>query len=174
MSIWSGEGASLFVIAFAVALTAVRLLPMTVSLIPLVREHGRVSPFAFLSMHYVSVTTWIEGHQNLAKIEEGARLAFFTGIGTGILCATLVGACAGFYLAQVVPPVISAMLLFMTPAYFILSLIASVRMPADWVAIALGCVLGPAFHLVVPDIDLLLTGLVGGSIAYAVGRGSAT
>ena len=40
----------------------------------------------------------------------------------------------------------------------------------DRLAIGLGCLIGPALFYLVPGLDLLLTGLVGGTIAWWVGR----
>jgi hypothetical protein len=41
----------------------------------------------------------------------------------------------------------------------------------DMAAVAIGCGLSPILYLVLPGFDLLATGLVGGTLAYLVGRG---
>jgi predicted branched-subunit amino acid permease len=69
-----------------------------------------------------------------------------------------------------VPALVTAALLFMTPLYFILSLIATSRSPMDLAAVAIGCGLSPVLYLVMPGFDLLATGLIGGTLAYVLGR----
>ena len=82
----------------------------------------------------------------------------------------LAGTLAGFALAGHVPPLATAALLFTTPLYFVLSLIATSRARMDLAAIVIGCGLSPVFYLAAPGFDLLATGLVGGTLAYLLGR----
>jgi len=58
----------------------------------------------------------------------------------------------------------------MTPIYFFLSLLATARTNSDYLALALGSMLGPVFHVLTPGFDLLLGGVAGGTIAYVFGR----
>jgi hypothetical protein len=51
--------------------------------------------------------------------------------------------------------------------YFLTSLWGSARERAGHIAMVLGLALGPAFHLVMPGLDLLAAGLLGGAAAYA-------
>ena len=88
-----------------------------------------------------------------------------------MLC-TVAGSATGYALAAVVPVAVSAALLFFTPSYFFLSLVASSHRPGDFVAIVMGAVIGPLVYLISPDLDLLVAGLVGGTVAYRVGRGA--
>ena len=65
---------------------------------------------------------------------------------------------------------LTAALLFFTPAYFMMSMMQSAYLRSDWLAIGLGMAIGPLVYLVAPDLDLLVAGLVGGTIAYLYGR----
>ena len=77
----------------------------------------------------------------------------------------------GWFLSGTLPAPLASGLLFITPVYFTLALAAGARTAVDVTAIVLGFALAPAFgYLVGRDFDLLLTGLVGGTIAYLVGR----
>ena len=98
------------------------------------------------------------------------RTIHYSGIGVGMLAATLSGSAIGFTLSATVPTLLAATLLFMTPLYFILSLFGAAVARSDYAAIVLGFALGPLFYRLAPGFDLLLTGLIGGSIAFLVWR----
>jgi predicted branched-subunit amino acid permease len=164
------RGAALLGAAFAVALTAVRLLPMAVTLMPLLRAEGYPRWMVVLAAHFVAITTWLEGGQRLPRFADHLRLPHFIGIGIAMGSMTMLGTVAGYVVAGAVPPLIAAALLFMTPMYFFTSLLVTSRTRMDWAAILAGALLGPPFYLLVPGFDLLTTGLLGGTLAYLAGR----
>jgi hypothetical protein len=63
-------------------------------------------------------------------------------------------------------------LLFVTPIYFLLSLLATAVSRMDVFAIGIGCALAPVLYLLAPGFDLLATGLTGGTLAFLLGAGS--
>ncbi len=166
------RGASIWAGAFSVLLTAVRMLPMTVTIMPYLTEgNARGQSWRkVLAVHFVAVTSWIEGMRRLPAVPGNLRLSYFIGLGFGLMSAAVGGTVVGFELSGAVPQVISAMLLFLTPIYFFLSQIKTAHDVADWAAIGLGCVLGPMFYVMFPEFDLLLSALVGGTAAFLIGR----
>jgi predicted branched-subunit amino acid permease len=158
--------------ALAVTLTAVRLLPMTITLIPLLRSGRRRPALETLAAHFIAITTWIEANRRLPSQPPEVRLAHHLGLGIAIASMMLAGTLSGYALAGRVPPLVTAALLFTTPLYFVLSLIATSRARMDFAAIAIGCGLSPVFYLAVPGLDLLATGLIGGTLAYFLARGT--
>lgn len=160
------RGGSLAAAAVAVTLIGVRLLPMTVVLMPYLRAPGVPRPLVALAVHAVAITAWIEGIRRLPSMPEEDRLPHFLGIGSGLVLVSLLGTAAGFQMAGTLPPVYAAALLFLSPVYFMLSLFAASSNSAEHVAIGVGAVLGPAFFVLAPGFDLLLTGLIGGSAAH--------
>jgi predicted branched-subunit amino acid permease len=80
----------------------------------------------------------------------------------------LSGTAIGYALAGSVPVAVAATLLFLTPIYFVLSLLTTSRSRMDLIAIGMGCVLAPALYLAVPGFDLLATGLIGGTLAFVL------
>jgi len=163
------RGGSIMAGTFAVALTAIRLLPMTVALMPLIKEE-RTNWRQVVAVHFIAVTAWIEGMRRLPSRPAALRLSYFIGLGTGFVLATLVGAALGFLIAGSVTPILSAELLFLTPIYIFLSLVATARSSVDFLALTFGKMLGPVFYVLVPGFDLLLGGLVGGTLAFVAGR----
>ena len=167
------RGASLLGGAFAISLTAVRLLPMMVSLMPLLRGARTPRWQYVLAAHAIAITGWSEAFRRLPPLPKHLRMAHFLGLGTALMTSLTLGTMAGFWLASVVPPLLTSALLFMTPLYFLMSLFMNARQAIDWAALALGLFLGPIFFLIAPGFDLLLTGLIGGTLAFYITRDSA-
>jgi len=160
------RGAALAAVAFVVSVTAIRLLPATVTLVPLFKDPTRPRWMAIAAVHFCAVTAWLEGLRRLPDIPVHLRMPHFLGIGFGMLLQTFFGSLVGYMLAAALPPTISAALLFMTPIYFLLSLVANARAIEDKLAVPLGFGLGPLFYLVVPGFDLLAAGLLAGTLAF--------
>lgn len=167
------RGATLIAVAFAVTLTAVRLLPMTVSLLPWMGRRTSSRVMQFFAVHFIAITAWIEGNRRLPSVPESLRLAHFYGIGFGMMVATCAGSATGYLAAARLPLPVQAALLFMTPMYFLLSSVLAATTRRDWLAIVLGGVLTPLVTLVFPDADLLIGGVAGGTLAYVVARHAA-
>lgn len=164
------RGASLFAATVAVTATGVRLLPMTVALLPMVRDRRVPKWMEFALAHFVAVTVWIESLRRGPEVPRHLRAAYMLGIAGFLMTASLGGVTAGYLIAERVPPLIAAALLFVTPLYFLLGMLASSRKAATFLPIVAGLILGPVFHLYWPSFDLLLTGLVGGTASFLVTR----
>jgi predicted branched-subunit amino acid permease len=160
---------TLFAAAFAVTLAALRLLPMSITLIPLLKGRRARPLLEALAVHFVAVTPWIESHRRLPSLPAGRRLASHIGFGLGFSGASVAGTLLGYVLAGGVPTPVSAALLFVTPVYFLLSLLATSQSRMDFLAIGIGCALAPVLYVAAPGFDLLATGLVGGTLAFLLG-----
>ena len=160
-------GASLPTATIGVALSAIRFVPMIAAWVPLVRSE-RVPRWRILAMsHFCSVTPWVFAMLRLPKVPAEARLVYFAGFALtlGAACTIITG--AAYLLAGAMPPVIAALMFFLTPLYFVTALTASSRLAAERLALALGLVLGPVFRLSGLPLDLVWSGLIGGTLAYA-------
>ena len=120
--------------------------------------------------HFVSISTWLEGHRHLPGKPEPDRVPFFLGLGITVVLTMIVATVIGYAVASSLPPLITLALLFTTPIYFFLSLLATARTRLDAYAIAAGTGLIPVMHFFAPGYDLLATGLVGGTAAFLLGR----
>ena len=76
----------------------------------------------------------------------------------------------GFYLAAGLPPLIAGGLLFLTPMSFLMSTERNARMMLDKLGLVLGLMIGPLLTILDVNLDLMWTGLVGGTLAYLVHR----
>ncbi len=165
-----GAGTTPVEAAIAVSLSSVRLLPMVISLLPLLKQPQTRNRDLLLPAHLTAVTMWIEALRLLPGLPRENRIPFSNGLGLGFMLAAQVGGCLGYYLATSLPPLLSAALLFLTPMSFLISTTRNCRLPSDWLALAFGLVLGPLLAAWQVGLDLLWTGVVGGSVAYAIYR----
>ncbi|HEX6980273.1 MAG TPA: AzlC family ABC transporter permease [Alphaproteobacteria bacterium] len=163
-------GASVVAIFIAVALTNARMMPMTITLMPLLRVPGRPHWRNYLAAHLVAVTGWAVAMIRCPDMPPAQRMPFFVGFAGTILGAALAGTVAGFLLSGVVPVAVSLGLVFVNPMYFMLLFLGDLRHRGRVLALVCGAVAGPLFHLVTPTWDLLLTGVIGGVLAFAIDR----
>ncbi len=162
------SGMGLIPAGIAVALASVRLMPMTMALMPLVKVPGKTRTWQLLiASHFVAVTAWVFAMRNLPDLPREGRLPFFVGFGgavTGfVFCMTGIA----YLLVEELPDLVAGALVLLTPVYFLCSLWGASRLGEDKLALAVGLVLGPVFFLYLPGLDLLWTGLAGGTLAYA-------
>ncbi len=157
-------------IALAVALSSIRLFPMTASLVPYLRAPGTGLGKQLLAAHFIAVTAWIEGMRQLPGKPLEGRWPFFLGIGCLLILSASVSTVAGFYLAGTLPRSLAIGLLFLTPLSFLIQLSHNARDLVDRMALGLGLVLAPLFAEFGGRLDLLWTGLVGGTAAWGVHR----
>lgn len=165
-----GTGASLFVIALAVGLTNARLLPMAVTLLPVVRRDGTPRWLSYLAANFVAATAWAISMQRCPRMPRRARLSFFLGLGVSLWLVSLAATAGGFFLAGVLPRPVSLGLVFINPLYFMLMFMADLRRRARALALVFGAVAGPLLQPVAQDWGLLATGLLAGTAAYLVNR----
>jgi predicted branched-subunit amino acid permease len=165
-----GSGATLFEVAVAVTLSAMRLLPMVVALLPLLRRPGRSVADLVLPTHFTSVSMWVESLRLLPSMAREHRIAFCNGLSVGFMATATVAGLVGYYLAAGLPPLLAGTLLFLTPLAFLISTARSAQAMIDRLALALGLVIGPVLVYFHVGLDIMWTGVIGGSIAYAVQR----
>lgn len=165
-----GAGATLFEVAIAVTLSAIRLFPMVVALLPLLRGPGTRLRDLLLPTHFTSVSMWVESLRLLPAMPYEHRIAFCNGLSIGYMSTAVVFGYAGFYLAAGLPPLFAGTLLFLTPMSFLISTARNARMMVDRLALVLGLTLGPALTALHVELDLMWTGVVGGSLAYGINR----
>lgn len=165
-----GAGGSLIEVAIAVTLSAMRLFPMVVALLPVVRRPGVRLADMLLPTHFTSISMWVESLRLLPHVSREHRIAYCNGLSSGYMSTAVAAGYVGYYLAAGLPPLLASILLFLTPLSFFLSTVNNARQLVDKIALVLGLILGPLLAYWQIGLDLLWTGVIGGSIAYAYGR----
>jgi predicted branched-subunit amino acid permease len=165
-----GTGGTLFEVALAVTLSATRLFPMVVALLPLLRVPGARLRDMLLPAHFTTISMWVESLRLLPSVQREHRIAFCNGLSSGYMGTAVTFGFAGYHLAAGLPPLLAGALLFLTPMSFFLSTAHNARMMIDRLALVLGLILGPLLAYWGVQLDLMWTGIIGGSLAYAVHR----
>jgi predicted branched-subunit amino acid permease len=164
------QGASYLATIPAVMLTATRFLPMTVSLMPMMRHPRHSEPIYYVAAHLLSMMSWAVVTPRCPDIPHEERLAYFFGFALACWFVSMSAVALGFYLAGEIPRQIQFALVMLTPITFLLMLTGDTRHRAGRIALAFGAVAGPILHKVNPQWDLLATGLIAGTAAFAVDR----
>ncbi|MCD0415898.1 AzlC family ABC transporter permease [Rubrivivax sp. JA1024] len=163
-----GSGATAIQAAIAVTVSAIRLLPMVVSVLPMLRTPTTKLRQLILPAHFVAVTLWVECFRLLPQVPRERRIVFTVGLGTGLVTVCLIANVIGYLLAANLPQSLGAAILLLTPLAFLLSTARNCRELADFVALVLGLALFPLVALLHTGVDVLISGISAGTIAYGV------
>jgi predicted branched-subunit amino acid permease len=165
-----GGGAQLIETAVAVGLSGVRLLPMVVSLMPILRGPQTRTWQLLLPAHFTAVSMWVESMRLAPLMAVERRIPFCNGIASGYMVAAMIGTVAGYYLAARLPILLTAALLFLTPMSFLVSIARNSGLLVDRLALILGLVIGPILAFRNVELDVMWAGIAGGTIAYVADR----
>jgi predicted branched-subunit amino acid permease len=165
-----GTGAPLPEAAVAVSLSGIRLFPMVVSLLPLLRGEGTRLRNLLLPTHFTSVSMWVESQRLLPGLPRAQRIIFCNGLSFGLMTSAVTSGFVGFYLAAGLPPLLAGGLLFLTPMSFLLSTARNARAMLDRLALLFGLALAPLLVVLHVQLDLMWSGVIGGTLAYGIHR----
>src|SRR5215207_9487226 len=163
-----GSGATVVQAAVAVAVSAIRLFPMVVSVLPLMRMPETKRRHLVLAAHFIAVTLWVECHRLLPQVPRERRIAFTHGLGCGLVTVCMVATTLGYGLAANLPPLFAAAILLLTPLAFLLSTARNCRQISDVLALVLGIALFPLVSMLHTGVDILVSGVTAGTIACGV------
>jgi predicted branched-subunit amino acid permease len=161
-----GSGATAVQAAVAVGLSAIRLFPMVVSVLPLLRMPQTKRRHLVLAAHFIAVTLWVECYRLLPQVPRERRIAFVHGLGCGLVVVCMTATTLGYELAAKPPPLFAAAILLLTPLAFLLSTARNCTQISDMLALALGLALYPLVAMFHTGVDILISGVAAGTIAY--------
>jgi predicted branched-subunit amino acid permease len=165
-----GSGATVIQSALAVTVSAIRLFPMVVSVLPMMRTPQTKRRHLILVAHLTAVTLWVECFRFLPQVPRDRRIAFIQGLGCGLVSVSLISTTIGYSLAANLSQMFGAAILMLTPLAFLFSTARNCRDISDAVALVLGLVLFPVAALLNSGFDILVSGFTAGTIAYGVHR----
>ena len=158
-------GAAAVPISLAVGLTSARFFAMGVSLFPMLHNRHRTWHIVPAS-HMLSMTTWALCVRAFDGMPKRFRWYFYLGVCVPCFLIALPGTWLGFHLAGRVPEAITLTLVMLNPLFFVMTF-ANVSLPINRWASVFGAVLMPFFNVFDAGTSLLLTALVGGTLAYS-------
>jgi predicted branched-subunit amino acid permease len=156
--------------AIAVTVSAIRLFPMVVSVLPMMRTPQTKRRHLILVAHLTAVTLWVECFRFLPQVPRDRRIAFIHGLGGGLVSVCLAATTIGYGLAANLSQLLAAGILMLTPLAFLFSTARNCRDLSDAIALILGLALFPLASLLDSGVDILVSGVSAGTIAYGVHR----
>ena len=165
-----GHGAGLAAIALAVLLVNARLLPLVVSLLPLLRAAKPPRAGLYCAAHLIAVTGWVcfmNGHRRVAA---AARWRYFLVLAVLLWTTAAAATALGGFAATALPRPLALGLLFLNPAYFLCMIISGMTEKAHVAALISGVVLFVPCYAISPDGALIVAGVIGGTFAYLAGE----
>ena len=164
------SGATIVQAAIAVTVSAIRLFPMVASVLPMMRTTDTKRYRLILVAHFTAVTLWVECHRFLPQVPRERRIAFVHGLGSGLVGVSLCANTIGYLLAENLSQTLASAILLLTPLSFLFSTARNSKEFADVLALVLGLALYPLASLLNSGLDILLSGVGAGTIAYGVHR----
>ena len=163
-------GASLINIFLAVWLVNARLYPMTVSLMPLLKEVSQPRWKYYLSCHFLAVSSWLIMKDRIHTVEQKDRIDFWIGIGIGTWSTAIIATIIGYLLSDYLNKDMIIGLAIVNPVYFACMMVGAMKSKSISTAVVLGAILGPALFLVSPEWSILFGGTLAGTIAFLIGE----
>ncbi len=114
------------------------------------------------------MTLWVECHRFLPQVPRERRIAFVHGLGCGLVSVCLCANVVGYVLAANLTQSPGAAILLLTPLSFLFSTARNARELADIVALVLRLVLYPLAARMNSGLDIRVSGLAAGTVAYGV------
>src|SRR6202171_6110208 len=152
-----GSGATVVQAAIAVTVSAIRLFPIVVYVLPMMRTPQTKRRHLVLATHFIAVTLWVECFRLLPQVPRERRIAFTHGLGIGLCAVCLTATALGYGLAANLPQLFAAAILLLTPLAFLLSTARNCRQISDILALALGLGLFPLAASLHTGVDILFS-----------------
>jgi predicted branched-subunit amino acid permease len=162
------SGASVLQSAIAVTVSAIRLFPMVVAVLPMMRTPQTKRRQLVLVAHFTAVTLWVECYRFLPHVPRERRIAFIHGLGTGLVLIGVTATGIGYVLAANLTQTLGSAILLLTPLSFLFSTARNSRELSDMLALGLGLAFYPLASLLNSGLDILISGVAAGTIAFAV------
>ena len=163
-------GAPLVATLLAVMLSSARFLPMTLMLLPEMRDARHRSWKYYLVAHLLSLSGWTMAVARFPDLPRAQRLGWFYGFALVLMAASAASTAAGYLGADRLSPAARLALVFTVPLYYLLILTGAARDRVAALGLACGAIAGPLAYLAAPQWSVLAGGLVGGSAAYLILR----
>jgi predicted branched-subunit amino acid permease len=165
----SVTGQGIVAIVFACSLANARFMPMVVSFMPAMARSRASLPRQLLDAQMLSINSWAMCMREFPRIEPAWRHLYYATAASRIELAKVADTLLGYHSAVLLPAALVLGLIFVSPLLFALVLSAVPGRP-ERISMLLGCLTVPLAHHFWPSIDLLITGLVGGSLGFVIGN----
>ena len=162
-------GAPVLAIMLASSMANLRFLPMSLSMLPLFRTDQRAWRWRYILVALMSINTWALTLRHGPAMPQDQRFHYYMGLCITCMTGGLIGTALGYLLAVSFPFFVIVSLIYLNPVYFIF-LFSGVRHRNCILALLIGALLGPLFHLISPDWGLPFCGIIAGSAAFWIDK----
>lgn len=162
------SGAPGYLTVLAVMLTSARFLPMTISLMPVIRHPRYSRASVYVAAQLISMTGWAWAMRSCPEMPREERFPYFFGFAAACWGVSVLATAAGYFMAGGFPAPLRLGFVFLAPVYFFVLLIGDARTALAAWALACGALAGPLVHMMSPQWSVLLGGLIGGTLAYLI------
>ena len=164
------SGGNLINVFFAVLLTNARLFPMTMYLIPIIKNNKTYKWKLFLVSHIIAATAWINMLDIKKKIKRNDRFSFFVGYAGLLWINSLFFTILGFLLSNYISTEILIGIVFFNPMYFLALTISNIKEKKLLIVFFISIILTPMFYSLSSDWSVLIVGILSGIIAHFFSR----
>lgn len=166
------SGGNLINVFLAVLLTNARLFPMTMYLLPLIRNSSTDKWKFFLSSHLIAATAWINMLKINKKIDKKDRFSFFIGYAGFLWINSVLFTVLGFLFSNYVSKEILIGMVFFNPMYFLALTISNLKEQKLVIVFFLSISLTVIFNQFSKDWSVLLAGILSGLVTHIITRES--
>ncbi len=163
-------GAPFVATVLAVMLSSARFLPMTLVLMPEMRDARQPAWKYYVGAQLLSLSGWTMAISRFPDIPRAQRLTWFYGFTLVLITVSALSTAAGYLGADRLPAVAKLALVFTVPIYYLLILTGAVRERVAALGLTCGAVAGPLAYLATPEWSVVAGGIVGGTAAYLLLR----
>ncbi len=159
-------GGTILNIFLAVLLTNARLFPMTVNLMPIIREPSKPNWKYYFICHFIAVTAWFNMLDKHIKIEKKNKYSYFLGLGGFLWLNSVFFTVLGYYCSFFVTKEILLGMVFFNPMYFLVMTIGALVKKDLILSVLLAAFLSPFIYIYIPDWGVLVSGIIAGTVGF--------
>ena len=163
-------GGSILNIFIAVLFTNARLFPMTINLIPIIKNTTTSKWKYFLISHLIAVTAWINMFASYKKIKKDDRFDYFLGLGGSLWISSILFTVLGFVCSDFINSKILLGLVFFNPLYFLIMTLSNIKSNKLLLVFILSAFLGPLLNYVNSSWGILIAGFISGTLGFFIFR----
>ncbi len=164
------SGGNLLNIFFAVLFTNTRLFPMTMHIIPTVKNK-KIQPWKyFILCHFIAVTAWINYISIYKKINFSNRYQYFFGLAGSLWISSVIFTMLGFIFSSIVSYKLLVILVFFNPMYFLIMTLKNLITKQLIIIFILSVILTPLLYFLINDWGVMIAGLISGTLVFFIFR----
>ena len=164
-------GASLLNIFVGVWLVNTRLMPMGISMFPLLKSKKQPKWKYYVSCHFIAVSSWLIMKKDYKTIHVDSRIDFWMGVGAATWSIAIFSTIIGYLISDFLSKDIMIGLAIVNPVFFMCVLIGSMKNnTVISISVIFGVLLAPFFYLISPEWCILFAGLIAGTTAFFIGE----